>query len=172
MKIIRKPNIINQVCKVCGTEVEITHKEIKRKSWKCPFCSTKNAVSFIVPVDKPTVAAGEPKPTIKRRKHTTVARTSILNNYLKTCPPTIKITDYNKYRVEYLSESAATKLFELIVNGFNTPQRMSKPTGLTESSIVRYCALLKSAKLINGFASTGYHANSNIVYKKTSWKVN
>lgn len=143
MKIINIANIANQKCKLCGTEVEITHREVKRKSWKCPFCGTKNDVVFNIPHKKST--------------H------QIQNSKYK---PSIKIVNYNKYGIDMTPESTMTMIFELILKGFNTPARLSTQMGIKATSCARYASELKAKHLISGTASTGWWVLSNIEYRK------
>ena len=168
MKIIRKPNSINQKCKLCGAEIEITHKELKRHGWKCPICRTKNPVLFIDMVESPPspIVVATPKP--KKRRKTVYATT--FGKYLAANPPTIKIIDYKQYGVKTIGEVAATKIFELIMNGFNTPTLLSRTTGLSPASCVKYAVYLKNAKLISGTASTKWWTFNHIKYEKKTWR--
>ena len=162
MKIIKKPNIINQKCSVCGTEVEITHKEIKKKVWKCPFCATKNKVVF-----KEVINTVEPKPNKKRKR----LCYSPINNFIKANPSNIKIINFKSYKVTELTEEVVTKLFELIQNGFNTPSRLATVTGLSIASCSRYAAYLKKHKLISGTGGTAFYTLSHVrVERVKHWK--
>ena len=144
MKIINIANIANQKCKLCGTEVEITHREVKRKSWKCPFCGTKNDVVFNNIIHKKEKYL--PKPSKYK--------------------PSIKIVNYNKYGIDMVPEATMTMVFELILKGFNTPARLSTQMGLKATSCARYANELKSKHLVSGTASTGWWVLSNIEYRK------
>lgn len=166
MKIIRKPDIINQKCKICNTEVELTHKEIKKKVWKCPFCGQKNNVKFV------EVVADTTKPTTSLRSVFTRGSDGLpMCSYVKKNPPTIKILNYKSYGIVEMREDVATKLLELIINGFNTNQRLSKATGLKPSSCSRYCSYLKNHGLIGGTNSTGYWVLSHVKYERINWRL-
>ena len=53
MRIINKPKIPVQVCKICGCEVKIKIKDLElddageaKTCYKCPICCTRNDVNF------------------------------------------------------------------------------------------------------------------------------
>lgn len=53
MKIIKKPKIEPQTCKLCGAVVEVKYRHLKRDDcsftrdiWRCPICNKKNLVKW------------------------------------------------------------------------------------------------------------------------------
>ena len=53
MKIIKKYNLPNQICKCCGCEAKISWRDLeydycscKRDVWRCPLCRETNIINF------------------------------------------------------------------------------------------------------------------------------
>ena len=138
-------------CMVCGEYCVSNRVDGKHI---CKSCETLlrdrfALVDAVKKVEEPKVAVYLTK---KKRKADpnficTCSKKTKFVKYIEKNPSTIKIQDYEKRNVKYISRSMAEKLFELIIKGIDTKNALVEETGLKVSTIETYMKYLNNSKL-------------------------
>ena len=115
-------------CMICG---KYQFTENYEKDYICESCFDKLKGKF----------ASKEETKSKKKKSLNLVP-SIINGFVEKNPPEIKIVNYEKYKTKRLTEVAVTKLFELVLQGYNTLPVLASKTGLVENSLKKYLSLM------------------------------
>lgn len=140
-------HILVNKCIVCG-KYEVVEKHDNEHLCGTCFNKLKAKVADRTPdslVAEPIRNAVERQ---KASKPKGVKKINPLMRFVKANPAKIKIVNFEKYKFRRLKEDAITKIFELIIGGYNTNKLIEAKTGLAPISVSTYLAVMSKGGLI------------------------